>query len=467
MARDPLICVKNVSHYYGRGPLRKQILFDISTDFFAGEIVILTGPSGSGKTTLLTLAGALRSVQEGSLTVLGQELNNASVDTLAGIRRSIGFIFQAHNLLEALTARQNVQMSLALHGAVSKAEADRKAIEMLTAVGLGGRVDYYPAQLSGGQKQRVAIARALIARPQIILADEPTAALDKKSGREVVEILQRLAKQQGAAILLVTHDNRILDIADRILTLEDGRISSFAKGLAANAGHMLDSLSQMNRGGMLARHIRDLPPEKFVALLEESTLELEQLLRTIEVAERQVSQTMLDQVLEAATHKIVDMMEAERGTIFFKDDRTHQLRSKIATHDGSKPLEIVISQDEGIAGQVARTGQALNVIDAPSHPLFNAAVDLATGFTTRSILCLPIPNRQGAVFAVVQLLNKKGRPAFDAADQKHFEEFARPLGMILETCFRLESATRVEREGLSQAPFPPATATAGQTPGAS
>jgi putative ABC transport system ATP-binding protein len=442
MPEEPLIRVRNVNHFFGSGPLRKQILFDVSTDFFPGEIVILTGPSGSGKTTLLTLAGALRSVQEGSVTVLGQELNNASIDMLGKTRKSIGFIFQAHNLLDALTARQNVQMSLALHGSIAKEEADQRAVSMLSSVGLSERVDYYPAQLSGGQKQRVAIARALIAHPRIILADEPTAALDKKSGREVVEILQRLAKQQGAAILLVTHDNRILDIADRILTLEDGRISSFAKGLAANAGHMLEGLAHLNQTGMLVRHIRDLPPEKFVAFLEESTHELEDLLHTMEVAERKVSETMLDQVLDAATRKIIDMLGAERGAIFLKDDETHQLRSKVATQDGGGSLEIVISENEGIAGHVARTGQALNVQDAQNNPLFNRAVDLSTGFVTSNVLCLPIFSRTGAVVAVVQLLNKKGGQPFDAQDQASLENFARPLGLILEACSRLQSEFR-------------------------
>jgi putative ABC transport system ATP-binding protein len=449
MALEPLISVRNVSHYYGSGALKKQILFGITTDFDPGEIVILTGPSGSGKTTLLTLAGALRSVHEGSLTVLGQELNGATHETLGRTRRSIGFIFQAHNLLDALSARQNVQMSLMLHGDVSKEHADSLATQMLSAVGLADRIDYFPSEMSGGQKQRVAIARALIARPKIVLADEPTAALDKKSGREVVEILRQLAKEQGTAILLVTHDNRILDIADRILTLEDGRITSFTKGLTANAGQMLDSLAQMNRRGMLMRHIHDITADKFVKLLEDSTRELEQLLKTLEVAEQQVSQTMLDQVLVAATEKIVELLNAERGVIFLKDDKEKKLRSKVATHEGGDPLEIVISQDEGIAGYVARTGHALNVPDARNNPYFNPEVDKATGFTTRNLIGLPIFNRSGSVFAVAELLNKKGDQAFGPEDEKLFETFARPLGLILETCSRLRTDTQASAAALS------------------
>lgn len=227
MNQQPVIALNCVNHYYGSGNLRKQILFEVTAQIYAGEVVIMTGPSGSGKTTLLTLIGALRSTQEGSLKVLGQELHNAPHHQLVKIRRNIGYIFQAHNLLNSLTARQNVQMSLELHPEISSTQAKRQAEAMLEAVGLGNNhINYYPKELSGGQKQRVAIARALASHPKIVLADEPTAALDKKSGRDVVEIMQKLAKQQGCTILLVTHDNRILDVADRIIHMEDGRLSS-------------------------------------------------------------------------------------------------------------------------------------------------------------------------------------------------------------------------------------------------
>jgi len=229
MANDSIIDIQNVNHYYGTGRLRKQILFEVTTAIEPGEVVIMTGPSGSGKTTLLTLIGALRSTQEGSMRVLGQELLNASERELVELRRNIGYIFQAHNLLNSLTARQNVQMSIELHTDIPQARSREMAESMLAAVGLGEWVNQYPSELSGGQKQRVAIARALVCNPKIVLADEPTAALDKKSGRDVVEIMQNLAKKQGAAILLVTHDNRILDIADRIINMEDGRLTSLER----------------------------------------------------------------------------------------------------------------------------------------------------------------------------------------------------------------------------------------------
>ena len=223
---QPVIEIRHLNHYYGKGSLVKQVLFDINLDISPSEIIIMTGPSGSGKTTLLSLIGALRSVQEGSLKHFGKELNGADENQLVLVRRKIGYIFQAHNLLPFMTARENVQMSIELHDEVSPEEAKTKSEAMLKSVGLGERIDYYPENLSGGQKQRIAIARALVSHPKLVLADEPTAALDKKTGRDVVSLMQFLAKEQGCTILLVTHDNRILDIADRIVEMEDGRLKS-------------------------------------------------------------------------------------------------------------------------------------------------------------------------------------------------------------------------------------------------
>lgn len=219
---QPAIQIRNLNHRFGQGRLQKQVLFDISLDIQPGEIILMTGPSGSGKTTLLTLVGGLRSAQEGSLKVLGKELLGASTRQLDLARRSHGYIFQAHNLHHSLTAVENVMMGLEVHPQYSREQMQTRASEILTEVGLGEHLNYYPNDLSGGQKQRVAIARALVSRPKLVLADEPTAALDSKSGRNVVELMQRLAKEQGCTILLVTHDNRILDVADRIVHLEDG-----------------------------------------------------------------------------------------------------------------------------------------------------------------------------------------------------------------------------------------------------
>lgn len=224
MIEESVIGIKNLNHSYGKGALEKQTLFDINLEIYSGEIIIMTGPSGSGKTTLLSLIGGLRSVQDGSLKFLGQELYGASQSQLVQFRRQIGYIFQSHNLLQFLTAQQNVQMSVELND-VPQQEAEARSSAMLQVVGLGDRLTYYPENLSGGQKQRVAIARALVNNPKLVLADEPTAALDKKSGRDVVELMQHLAKDCGSTILMVTHDNRILDIADRIIDMEDGRLT--------------------------------------------------------------------------------------------------------------------------------------------------------------------------------------------------------------------------------------------------
>jgi len=224
MAEAAVVALSGVDHFYGAGALRKQVLFSLELSVQPGEIVILTGPSGSGKTTLLTLIGGLRAPQHGSVRVLGQELRAASEEDRVRVRRNVGYVFQAHNLLRSLSALRNVQLSL--HGqGVSRAEAAQRAKESLAAVGLGERGADYPEQLSGGERQRVAIARALARRPRVILADEPTASLDRQAGRQVVEVMNLLARRQGCAVLLVTHDHRILDIADRALQMEDGRLT--------------------------------------------------------------------------------------------------------------------------------------------------------------------------------------------------------------------------------------------------
>ena len=434
---DPAISVRNLNHYFGAGQLRKQILFDISADIFPGEIVINTGPSGSGKTTMLTLVCGLRSVQEGSVTTLGTQLKGATQRTLVQVRQNIGFIFQAHNLLGALTAVQNVQMSLLLDKSISPAEGRARSVAMLQAVGLGQRIEHYPHQLSGGQKQRVAIARALVRKPKVVLADEPTAALDKASGREVVEILQHLAKEQGCAILLVTHDNRILDIADRILTLEDGRISSFASGIGAQTKEVLSAFANMHNPEKLNKQLQGLPDDQFTNALGSVTAEFEEVLKTMDLANQEATSKLLDQVLDVSATRIRDMLHAERTTVFLVDRGRGQLRSKLAQHTGDEPLEIQLPLGAGIAGKVAETGRTMNVADPQSHPDFNREVDRRTGYQTRSILATPVRNRSGTVVGVAQVLNKRDRDAFTAADEQMLEQFAPRLGIILEACERL------------------------------
>ncbi|MFM7370270.1 MAG: ATP-binding cassette domain-containing protein [Sphaerospermopsis kisseleviana] len=196
MESNAILEISNLNQYFGTSKLKNQILFDINLSIKSGEIVIMTSPSGSGKTTLLTLIGGLRSVQKGSLKFIGEELCGAENNKLVQVRRQIGYIFQAHNLLDFLTARQNVQMSLELQPNISEWEGRMQSEAMLHAVKLGDRINYYPSDLSGGQKQRVAIARALVSHPKLVLADEPTAALDSKTGRDVVNLMQELAREQ-------------------------------------------------------------------------------------------------------------------------------------------------------------------------------------------------------------------------------------------------------------------------------
>ena len=437
MLHEPLVAIDKVNHSYGEGELRRQILFDISVDIQPGEIVILTGPSGGGKTTLLTLIGGLRSVQTGSLKVLGHELHGASEADRVDVRKQIGYIFQAHNLIESLTACQNVQMAARLQDAYARTRGRETALAMLEAVGLAERADHYTNQLSGGQKQRVAIARALVNEPQIILADEPTASLDKKAGRDIVDIMQRLAKERHCTVFLVTHDNRILDIADRILDLEDGRLMSFTDAVAANARQMLTMLAEHNRKGELLRRVRDLPLSQFTKLLDKVTAEFHRLLQVTEMSNSDAFESMLDQVLEAFTLKVGQILRADRATLFLVDEARGELWSKVAQSDSVRPLEIRIPLTAGIAGQVATTGAARNIRDVYDDPLFNREVDQKTGYRTRSMLCVPIVNSNSRVFAVAQLLNKNGGQPFEAQDEAHLCEFASSIGVVLESWWRM------------------------------
>ena len=437
MAAEVLVAVDGLNHFFGEGVLRNQILHDVSTAVRAGEIVIVTGPSGSGKTTLLTLIGGLRSAQDGSLRVLGEELRAATEPALVRVRKQVGYIFQAHNLLPALTASQNVQTALRPDRGRTRDAARRRAMELLGAVGLAERAEHYPHQLSGGQKQRVAIARALAVEPRIVLADEPTASLDKASGREVVDLLFRLARQQHCAVLLVTHDNRILDIADRIVHLEDGRLSPFADAVLANTQQLLQTLAQYNRRGELLERVRDLPAQEFIALLAQVTAEVQRFRDIVLMNSDDAFESMLEQLLEACTLKIGQLLDADRATLFLVDRARGELWSKVAQHEGERPLEIRLPLTEGIAGQVARTGTTLNIPDAYAEPLFLRDVDQRTGYRTRTILCAPMLDADGRPFAVAQLLNKRGAERFDADDERRFREVAAAVGLIVETWWRM------------------------------
>ena len=430
MAAAPII-IENLSHHFGKGNLRKQILFDVNVEIPQGEIVIVTGPSGSGKTTLLTLVGALRSTQVGSVRVLGEELRNASPAILEKVRRQIGFIFQQHNLLGALSAVQNVELGLRVTGRYNAAGRRKAAIAMLEAVGLGQRLHYKAEQLSGGQRQRVAIARALAAEPSMLLADEPTASLDKQSGREVVDRMKKLAKDQGCTILLVTHDNRILDIADRIVHLEDGRLSNFSDSVLANNQQMMQLLADSRQKQDIGAEVEAMDEAGFRDRLQEITDEAVRFLDATALANDTVFQAMLEQSLFAITRKLAQLVNAERSSLFLVDRPSQTLLLRI-TEGLAGRQEIRIPIGSGIAGSVAASGKAERVADAYQDPRFNPDVDKTFGYHTKSIMTMPMFDRRGDVFAVAQLLNRRDGQAFTDEDEKHIADLLASIARIFE-----------------------------------
>ena len=220
----PVIRASELSKTYGQGAAEFRAVSDVNLEIGAGKLTLLMGPSGSGKTTLLSLLGCILRPTAGRLEILGEDVTGLPEQELPRVRReAIGFVFQGFNLFPTLTAAENVGLAMDLRG-IRRNAARQRAEELLIEVGLKDRIHAFPADLSGGQKQRVAIARALAGDPPILLADEPTAALDSISGRAVIEILQRLAHEKSRAVVMVTHDPRVLSYGDRILHLEDGRL---------------------------------------------------------------------------------------------------------------------------------------------------------------------------------------------------------------------------------------------------
>jgi putative ABC transport system ATP-binding protein len=227
---QPAIAVRQLTKTYAEGNAGTLALRGVDLDAHAGEVLMLMGPSGSGKTTLLSIMGCILTATSGSVRIAGTEVTSLPEKELPAIRlQHIGFVFQGFNLFPTLTASENVELMLDLKG-VAPAAAKKRARELLDQVGLGTKYDSFPAGLSGGQKQRVAIARALGGDPKIVLADEPTAALDSHTGRNVMQMLSELAHKRDRAVVIVTHDSRVLDFADRIVKIEDGAVAQ-APGL--------------------------------------------------------------------------------------------------------------------------------------------------------------------------------------------------------------------------------------------
>jgi putative ABC transport system ATP-binding protein len=427
-----------VSHWYGEGALRRQILFSVNGALRSGEVVIVSGPSGSGKTTLLTLIGALRSTQEGSLRVLGNELRGASERVLTEVRQRIGYVFQSHNLLDALTVRQNVQMGLQSR---ERSGSAKRADDLLASVGLEGLGDRHPNQISGGQRQRVAIARALVGEPRIILADEPTASLDKETGRQIVTLIQRLAREHGVTVLLVTHDNRILDVADRILALEDGRISSFMTAVTESTRRLWSLLARDLRQGDLVRRVREIPVDRFAGLLEQVTEETKELLEMVEIAQGETFDSALAQVLEAFALKIGEGVGAEQTRVYFVEENGKELFSLLVS-DAGPPVEIRASVERGIAGRAVRNASHAYVADVTQDADFDSELDLCGTQRTGQILALPLVDASRTPFAVIELARSAPTPAFRAEDRSRAQGLAASLGMILQTWFRMSCSCR-------------------------
>ncbi|MDM5194298.1 ABC transporter ATP-binding protein [Bacillus hominis] len=219
-----LLKLDNVSKVYGEGNTEVTALHPISLDVKAGEFIGIVGPSGSGKSTLLSIAGALLSPSKGDIYIREQNITKLSEKEMTDIRlKKIGFIFQFANLVPYLNVKEQL-LYIAKLKKDNKQESEKRANHLLAAFGLGERKNHYPNQLSGGEKQRVAIARAFMNNPDLILADEPTASLDSKRAREVVEMMKREVKESQKAAIMITHDERMLDVCDRILTLRDGQL---------------------------------------------------------------------------------------------------------------------------------------------------------------------------------------------------------------------------------------------------
>lgn len=242
---EALVDIRNLSYWHHTGGHALQVLDDVSMHLDAGEVVVLTGASGSGKSTLLTIIGGLRGAEQGEVRALDTELVNSTESQRVRLRRRIGFIFQQHNLAPALTVAQNIQMGLQ-HSGNHKARDTKERIEIAAdQVGLSDHLEKYPARLSGGQQQRAGIARALVNKPKLVLADEPTASLDKDSGQAVLSLFDELAAE-GSAVVLVTHDKRILEQADRILMLEEGQIVPPADRILKDTSNSLRTLMHLD-----------------------------------------------------------------------------------------------------------------------------------------------------------------------------------------------------------------------------
>jgi putative ABC transport system ATP-binding protein len=391
-SRSPVLSLRDVSYSYASSGGRKQVLRNVSADVWPGEIVLMVGPSGAGKTTMLTLAGALRSVESGSLITLQRELSGATPEEQLQVRRKIGFIFQRHNLLAYLSVLDNVHTALLPLGYAYE-ESREACAAMLQAVGLGEYLHSRPDNLSGGQQQRVAIARALVRKPELVLADEPTASLDSVSGREIVELLRHLARAQGCTIVLVTHDSRILDLADRCLRLEDGVLSSYTSALTADSAHMLTALSGFRDSEELGWFWGEMDAGQFLDAMRKLRVEATQFLNVMDFGADDSLAEWVDALLHSVLGKVAAILGAEYGSI-----RT--------------------------------TG------DSPSF----RAVAMSVGSPQAGTpITMEIRDRDASPIGVAEFWSGATRDGFTEADQRHLRDFEKGFGLLLEMCMRTKN----------------------------
>jgi putative ABC transport system ATP-binding protein len=316
-------------------------------------------------------------------------------------------------------------------------------------VGLGQHAERHPRELSGGERQRVAIARALAAVPRILLADEPTASLDRETGREIVALIQRLARVHEVTVVLVTHDSRILDVADRILALEDGRLSSLMSAVTQDTRHLWSLLAHDIRHGELVRRVREIEPGRFLELLEQVTEETRALVEMVDLVQSEAFDSMLAQVLEAFAVKAAEVVAAERTRLFLVDDEQLDLFT-LDPVGSERPREIRVPIGHGIAGRAAERGIPVSATEQGAGS--EADAELRRG------LAIPFLDSRGHVFAVLELARGASGRDFDSQDSSRLEALARSLAAALEVWFRMSCACRrgrgLSREAVCCAPGP-------------